>query len=197
MLVFWKQRLVFLAVPKTGTSAWARALGPHASMVLSDPPELKHAPVYRYNRFFRPAYEKVMEAEMDLLAVVREPLSWLGSWYRYRQRPFMEGKPNATHGIGFDDFVQAYMRGDRPGFANVGSQATFLEPTKNGTAVSHLYRYENQAGLTAFLEARLGLRLDLPRDNVSPVFDLDLSEETRAKFRRKCAAEYEVWERGM
>ena len=82
MLVFWKARLVFLAVPKTGTSAYEAALGSIASMAVLDPPELKHAPVYRYNRFFRPMLEKAGAEQMDLLAVVREPMSWLGSWYR-------------------------------------------------------------------------------------------------------------------
>ncbi|WP_238368655.1 sulfotransferase family 2 domain-containing protein [Mesobacterium pallidum] len=194
MLVFWKQRLVFLSVPKTGTSAYARALAPVATMVITDPPELKHAPVYRYNRFFRPAYERVLNAELEVMAVVREPISWLGSWYRYRQRPFMQGKANSTEGITFDEFVLAYLKGDKPAFANVGSQAKFIEPTGNGTKVDHLFRYENQARLIDFLEERLGVTLDLPRENVSPVMDLDLSPETAEKFRRKCPEEFDCWE---
>ncbi|ANT61340.1 gamma-glutamyl kinase [Salipiger sp. CCB-MM3] len=195
MLVFWKARLVLLAVPKTGTSAYEAALGPHASMAVLDPPELKHAPVYRYNRFFRPMFEKMGVEHMELMAVVREPVSWLGSWYRYRQRGFLEGKPTSTRGLSFDDFVDAYTRGERPPFANVGSQAKFVEPRPNGTNVTHLFRYENQAVITGFLEERLGLTLDLPRENVSPRADLALSPEIEAKLRRKCAADFELWER--
>ena len=56
MLVFYKANLVFLSVPKTGTTAYEEALQPHADMVLLQPPELKHAPVYRYNRFVRPMF---------------------------------------------------------------------------------------------------------------------------------------------
>lgn len=194
MLVFWKQRLVFLAVPKTGTSAYARALGDRADLVVRDPPELKHAPVYRYNRFFRPLYEKLMDTEMELMAVVREPVSWLGSWYRYRQRPFMRGRPNSTEGVSFDDFVRGYMQGQRPPWANVGSQAKFVEPTKNGCRVDHLFRYENQARLIDFLESRLEVTLDLPRENVSPPRDLVLSPDVERRLRRKCAAEFELWE---
>lgn len=194
MLVFWKERLVLLAVPKTGTSAYAAALGPRASMVVSDPPELKHAPVYRYNRFFRPMFEKMGAERMDVAAVIREPLSWLGSWYRYRQRPFLDGRPTSTRGLSFDDFVDAYAAGDRPAFANVGEQSKFVEPRPNGTHVTHLFRYEEQGALIGFLENRLGTRLDLPRRNVSPGADLDLSTEVEAKLRRKCAAEFALWE---
>ena len=194
MLVFWKERLTFLAVPKTGTSAFEEALAPRADMVVRDPPELKHAPVYRYNRFFRPMFDKMGAENMETLAVMREPVSWLGSWYRYRQRPFMSGKPNSTDGISFDDFVDAYCKGNRPGFANVGSQAKFLEPRPNGTRVTHLFRYEDQPALIAFLEARLETSLSLDRVNVSPKGDLDLSPRTEAKFRRKCAKEFELYE---
>ncbi len=197
MLVFWKQRLVFLAVPKTGTSAYEAALGPHAAMTIYDPPELKHAPVYRYNRFFRPMMEKMGAEDMELLAVIREPISWLGSWYRYRQRGFLEGKPTSTRGISFDAFCDAYATGDRPPYANVGSQAKFIEPRPNGVSVSHLYKYENQIGLLGFLEDRLQMKIDLPRENVSPRRDLELSAQTEAKLRRKCAEDFEVWERAL
>lgn len=197
MLVFWKQRLVMLMVPKTGTSALEAALGPHASMVVNDPPELKHAPVYRYNRFFRPMFEKVGGTDMELVAVIREPIDWLGSWYRYRQRGFIEGKPTSTRGMSFDDFCQAYTRGDRPPFANVGSQAKFVEPRPNGVAVDHLFKYENQSGLLAFLESRLNRSIDLQRENVSPRRDTLLTEETEAKLRRKCADDFAVWERAQ
>src|SRR6056297_3236221 len=114
MLVFSSAKLVFLSVPKTGTTAYEEALLPLASMVVRNPPELKHSPVYRYNRFFRPALEKFVGPDLTVLAVMREPLDWLGSWYRYKRRPFMEGKDGSTHDISFDAFVAAYLQGNRP-----------------------------------------------------------------------------------
>lgn len=194
MLVFYKERLVFLSVPKTGTTAYETALRDRADMVISDPPELKHAPVYRYNRFFRPMFDKVCHAEMETLAVMREPVSWLGSWYRYRRRPFMKGKPNSTHEVSFDDFVAAYAMGDPPEFARVGSQAKFLEPRPNGTRVTHLFRYEAPEKLTAFLEDRLQMRIETARENVSPEMALELSPQTEAKLRRKCSEEFALYD---
>ncbi len=194
VLVFWRERLAFLAVPKTGTSAYDKALAPKADMAILNPPDLKHAPVYRYNRFFRPMFEKMGAPDMETLAVMREPISWLSSWYRYRQRPFMSGKPNSTEHLSFDEFVEGYCKGARPGFANVGSQAKFLEPRPNGTSVTHLFRYEDQARLIAFLEDRLSVTLDLPRENVSPQIEVALSPRVEAKLRRKCAAEFELYD---
>lgn len=193
MLAFYDERLVLLSVPKTGTTAYQAALRERADIVVSDPPELKHAPVFRYNRWFRPMFEKVCGAEMELAAVMREPVSWLGSWYRFRQRPFLDGKPNSTKGISFDDFVLAFCKGDKPGFANVGSQAKFLAPQKNGCKVTHLFRYEDQERLKGFLEDRLNTRIALERRNVSPDMDLSLSPAVEQKLRRKCAAEFDLY----
>lgn len=194
MLVFYKERLVFLSVPKTGTTAYQTALRDRADIVISDPPELKHAPVYRYNRFFRPMFDKVCHAEMETLAMMREPISWLGSWYRYRRRPFMKGKPNATHDVSFDEFVAAYLKGDPPGFAQVGSQAKFLEPRPNGTSVTHLFRYEAPEKLDSFLEDRLRMKIVTARENVSPEMPLQLSPEIEARLRRKCAEEFDLYD---
>lgn len=194
MLVFWKEKLVFMSVPKTGTTSYETALAPHAAMTILDPPELKHAPLYRYNRFFRPMFEKTCNAELDTMAVMREPISWLGSWYRYRRRPYMAGKPNATLDVSFDTFVDAYCQGDPPSFARVGSQAKFLEPRPNGTSITHLFQYEDQPRLIKFLENRLQIKLELPQENVSPAMDLTLSAPIEAKLRRKRAAEFELWE---
>ncbi|THD74950.1 gamma-glutamyl kinase [Thalassobius vesicularis] len=194
MLVFWKEKLAFLSVPKTGTTAYHTALAPHASLVVNDPPELKHAPLYRYNRFFRPMFEKTGGGDIETIAVVREPISWLGSWYRYRRRPFMVGQRNSTHEVTFDEFVEAYMLGKSPSFANVGSQARFLEPRPNGLTVTHLFRYEEQAKLDQFLKQRLSVSFSLEKENVSPEIPLSLSPSVERKLRNKCADEFTLWE---
>jgi hypothetical protein len=194
MLVFFTERLAFLSVPKTGSTAYQTALSPRADLVINDPPLLKHAPVYRYNRFIRPMFLNVCDAEMELMAVMREPVSWLSSWYRFRQRPFMKGKPNSTHDMTFDAFVTAYMKGKRPSFAEVGNQFKFLERQPNGTGITHLFRYEDQPRLQSFLEERLDVKLDLARENVSPDLDVSLSPAVAQRFRRKFSDDFDLYE---
>lgn len=194
MLVFFKERLSFLAMPKTGSTAYQTALAPRADLVVNNPPLLKHAPVYRYNRFIRPMFLNVCDAEMELMAVMREPISWLSSWYRYRQRPFMKDKPNNTHGITFDEFVLGYMKGKRPGFAEVGNQLKFLERQPNGTGITHLFSYEDQPRLLNFLEDRLDVKLALGRENVSPEIKVTLSPDVEERFRRKFAEDFTLYE---
>ena len=45
-----------------------------------------------------------------------------------------------------------------------------------------------------FLEHRLQMRITLPRVNVSPEMDLALSPEVERRLRRKCAAEFALWD---
>ena len=194
MLFFARERLVLLSVPKTGTTAWQTALAPHAGMVVRDPPELKHAPVYRYNRFFRPMFEKFCDGPVEVVAVVREPASWLGSWYRYRRRPFLHGQPASTAEIDFDTFVRGYLADPQPIHAAVGSQAAFLAPRPNGARANRIFRYEAQAVLADFLEERLGLRVTPARENASPEAPLILSPETERALRAARAADFALWE---
>ena len=87
----------------------------------------------------------------------------------------------------------AYIQPKPPAYANVGSQAKFLEPRPNGTAVTHLFRYENQDALLEFLQNQLGVEFTLPRMNVSPDIPLQLSAEVEQRLRQHCAAEFALW----
>lgn len=194
MLVFWKENLVLLAVPKTGSTALEGALAPRASMVLRDPPQLKHAPCYRYKRFLRPFFVQAGGQTPELMAVVRNPVDWLGSWYRYRTRPDLIGHENSTRNISFDDFVLEYCKGSPAPFANVGSQNKFLRINDGEIGAQHLFQYEQWDKVIDYLEDRLEMTIKLKQKNVSPQMDLSLSPSAEAKLRDKRAEEFEVWE---
>lgn len=194
MLVFWKENLVLLAVPKTGSTALEGALAPRASLVLRDPPEIKHAPCYRYKRFLKPLFKQVGDKDPELMAVVRNPIDWLGSWYRYRTRDDLIGHPNSTRDISFDDFVLEYCKGTPAPFANVGSQARFLTINEGEIGAQHLFQYEQWDKVIAYLEERLDVTITLKDKNVSPKMDLTLSPDVEEKLREKRAAEFAVWD---
>lgn len=194
MLVFWREKLVIFAVPKTGTSALEAALSPYADMVLRYPPIMKHVPTYRFNRFLKPFFKVMSAPEFDSVACIREPVSWLGSWYKYRSREDVDGTPNSTAEISFDEFVDGYARGTRPPYSDVGSQARFLQKQDGSQAVTHLFQYEQQDKYIAFLEDRLGRKISLEQTNVSPERPYQMSAKIEEKLRRKAAAEFELWE---
>lgn len=191
MLVFWEQRLAFLATPKTGSTAIAAALESLAAVSIQRPPLLKHTTVHRYRRFIGPFLEAASKDSFTLVALMREPKDWLGSWYRFRQREETEvGK--STRRMSFDDFVRAWCQDPRPDFADVGSQGKFLRP-RQGIGVDRLFRYEEIETFVHFLEERLGCEIILPRLNVSPPGTMELSATTEALLREVAAEDFGLY----
>jgi hypothetical protein len=193
MLVFWEQRLVFLATPKTGSTAIAAALEPMAALSVQRPPLLKHTTVQRYHRFVGPWLATASGDEFTVVALMREPRDWLGSWYRFRQRGDVPEPARSTRGLSFDQFARAYCNSPQPDFAAVGAQSMFLRP-RNGRGIDRLFRYEDIGAFVAFLENRLQQRIDLPRVNVSPAASLELSAETEARLRTHAQADFALYQ---
>ncbi|MCA8868015.1 MAG: sulfotransferase family 2 domain-containing protein [Rhodobacteraceae bacterium] len=195
MMILWKERLIFLAVPKTGSTAIEQALAPYAAISFQGPPQIKHMTHQRFNRFIRPYLEKEGVEDLTLFAVMREPVSWLGSWYRYRQRPDLEGHPNSTAGISFNSFVTAYMmEGERPEYARLGSQARQLSVSRNKVGMDLLFRYEDMPQLCDFLTERIGKKIELAPHNISPRAELELSPRIRSRLMLKHPLEFETYE---
>lgn len=191
MLVFWEQRLAFLATPKTGSTAIAAALESLAAVSIQRPPLLKHTTVHRYRRFIGPYLEAASKDTFTLVALMREPTDWLGSWYRFRQREETE-PAKSTRDMSFDDFVRAWCQDPRPDFADVGSQERFLRP-RQGVGVDRLFRYEAIGTFVHFLEDRLGCEVILPRLNVSPEGATELSPPTRDLLREVAAEDFALY----
>jgi hypothetical protein len=194
MMIFWKENLSFIAVPKTGSTAIEAALEPFASVSFVRPPKFKHMTHKRFNRFIRPWLEIEGVKAMETFAVMREPVSWLGSWYRYRGRDELAGQPNSTQGISFDTFVAAYLAEDtRPAYAALGSQAQQLSRRQSEIGIDHLFRYEEMGKAQAFLEDRFATKLEFSRYNVSPPGELELSAQTKSRLQAKNALDFETY----
>ena len=191
ILVFFEQRLAFLATPKTGSTAIAAALESLAAVSVQRPPLLKHTTVHRYRRFIGPYLEAASKDTFTVVALMRDPRDWLGSWYRFRQRDETDPERSTLH-MSFDDFVQAWCQTPRPAVAEVGSQGKFLRP-RQGVGVDRLFRYEEIATFVHFLEDRLGCEIILPRLNVSPPALTELSPATEALLQVTAAEDFELY----
>ena len=155
------------------------------------PPLLKHTTVHRYRRFIGPYLEAASKDNFTLVALMREPKDWLGSWYRFRQREETE-PAKSTSDMSFDDFVRAWCRDPRPDFADVGSQGKFLRP-RQGAGADRLFRYEAIGTFVQFLEDRLGCEITLPRLNVSPEGSTELTAATEALLRATAVEDFGLY----
>jgi hypothetical protein len=193
MLVFWKARLVLLAVPKTGTTALEQALLAHADTAILNPPQQKHCTVRRYRNQLQKFFEQRGQRQLELMAVVREPVGWLSSWYRYRARDEIRGTENSTAEMDFDSFVDAWLRDAPPEFAKVGRQSRFVSDEDGSLGVDHLFRHDRLDQAVAFLEDRVKVKLDVGRSNVSPTREVALSEAMDKRLRAEAPEEFALW----
>ncbi len=195
MLLFWKAKLVLLAVPKTGTTALEAALLAHADTAILNPPEKKHLTARRWRNQLAPFFENRGTRQIETMAIIREPRDWLGSWYRYRARPEISGSASSTAGMDFAQFVTGWLSDPEPEYARVGRQSRFVANAEGKIIVDHLFRYEDLDQAVDFLQQRLGVTLDLGRRNISPQADLSLPPALEARLQREAAADFDLWAR--
>ncbi|WP_372801390.1 hypothetical protein [Paracoccus seriniphilus] len=181
MLIFWKHRLVFLATPKTGSTAIEVALESLASGSLQRPAPLKHSDFHAYHHFIGPWLKRQSGVEFDTVALMREPVEWLRSWYRFKLRDDLEDPQEGITGISFDDFVGQYVAGSGAAARGIGSQADFLTCAQG--RVDRIFRYEQIDEFVHFLEERMDCRIELPRVNVPPAVKTDLPPSREQELR--------------
>ncbi|MFH5775673.1 hypothetical protein ACHFJ0_15585 [Paracoccus sp. NGMCC 1.201697] len=181
MLIFWEKRLVFLATPKAGSTAVEAALESLANVAVQRPAELKHTDLGSYRRHIEPWLHQMTGDRFTTVALMREPIGWLRSWYRFRHRDDIDDPDHAMDGVTFSQFAQSYA-GSAETYRQIGMQCDFL--TQSEDRVDRIFRYEEMQDLTHFLEDRLDCAISLPRVNVPPAVDVSLSDEHEAMLRR-------------
>lgn len=181
MLIFWDQRLVFLATPKAGSTAVEAALEPLASAAILRPAPLKHTNITTFHRHLAPWLEAQAGEPFSTVALMREPVDWLRSWYRFAQRDDHEDPLDQLENISFARFAEDYGKPEGPARLNIGCQHDFL--VGNSGKVDRIFRYEDFSAFVDYLEDRLNCALVMPRLNVPPSADVNLDSEQEGRLR--------------
>ncbi len=193
MLIFWEQRLVFLATPKAGSSAVEAALEPLAAVAMQRPADLKHMNAQDYQRHIAPYLTARTGARFSTVALMREPIGWLRSWYRFRLRDDADTPGHPMRALNFDAFARDYAADTPPAHADIGSQSAILTGPDGAPLVDRIFRYENMDAFVHFLEDQLDCAITLPRVNVPPAVDVQLSPETEARLQQVMAADFALY----
>lgn len=181
MLIFWEKRLVFLATPKAGSTAIEAALESLANVAVQRPSQLKHTDLHSYRLHIEPWLHHVTGENFTTVALMREPIDWLRSWYRFLLRDDSDDPDHAMIGISFAEFVRAYADPASDFHHRIGSQSAFL--TEGEDRAECLFRYEDMDAFTHFLEERLEFEIHLPRVNVPPAVDVSLDGTQESALR--------------
>lgn len=194
MIFLYQARLAILSQPKTGTTALDNALGPRASIAVNNPPQMKHMPYRKFVKFVVPwikAQTGLGRLDYEVVSVMREPVDWLGSWYRYRTREDLKETSNSkrrgnyTGEVTFEEFVSETLKPkeERESFAQIGSPCGIALQQDGSVGCDLVFPYEDLSGLYELIEQRTKRPLELSMMNVSPVADMTLSDATHSRLR--------------
>lgn len=203
MIYLHQARLVILSQPKTGTTALDKAMAGRASIAVSHPPQIKHMQYPRFMKFIAPWIESQLgfrRSDYEVVSVMREPVDWLGSWYRYRRRDALKigatkrSRSNYTGDVSFEDFVCEVLKPkrERLAFANLGNPCGVSMASNGCIGCDRVYPYEDLSGLYGLIQNRMGRSIELAKLNVSPAADMSLSDETRERLRAHWAFAFDL-----
>lgn len=197
MLIGVNKRFVFVANTKTASTSIEHALAPHAEIMRGGAPEFKHLPLQRvvtdYWFLFRHpdyAFESFFR-----FGVMREPLSWIDSWYRYRKGNKVANPLPAD--MTFAEFWQArdwnIQRADGSKYLQ---NTQFCNP-QGALLADVIVPYERMNAYIPQILGLLGVKYALPRKNVSTVHraDAPLPEALVSDMRTFYAADYALYDR--
>lgn len=170
MLVFGDAKLIYVATPKTGGTAVETAYQQFSS--------------YRSKlldvRSMHVTAEKARKIYGDgftIVGLIREPVSWVCSKYRYLQGPTLHaGHVYSTREVSFSDFVDRVCLHQKPWPEPHHWQHQYLR----GADV--VFQYEQFDLFEQFMLDRLGFSVDIDRIHVSPIVDVNITDELRRKM---------------
>lgn len=174
MLISLSHEFVFLCNRKCASVSIEAMLRRHSDISFLGPAEFRHTNYRRYRQYIAPYIEdSVGAARLETVCLVREPLSWLYSFYRFRSRYELRNPGNSNHsrstsGISFAQFVTAYMQPDPPPYADVGCQFDFVRDEHNRIGIDRIFPYEAMERFLEFMSRKTGHPLKLGHKNMSP-----------------------------
>ncbi len=193
MLVFVEQKLAFFSVPKTGSTAYETALRPRADIIYTK--RYKHLTVGKFHNKVGPFLKRNMRLDPERMAVMRDPISQVRSWYKFRNPERLGDDVRNTGEMSFDEFVLDVISDEPSEPARIGSQIGFLSIRDGSVPVHHLFAYENQPQIRGFLAERFGEEIVIKPRNVSPEIDAPISADVEKKLRAARPKDFDLYAR--
>ncbi len=185
--------VVFLCTTKTGSSAVHQHFQRHAELVIRRPAGMKHMTAVTFGQTIAPLLDRYGFAResYELTCVVRHPVDWASSWWRYRSRPASRGRKNYTGDMSFHEFAERIAAGE----IWLGSPHNFVTDAEGTVLVDRIYRYEHLEAMTAWMAQRLGVPTpELPTVNASPTREAGVSVATRALLEQHYAKDLALYQ---
>ncbi|HUF57319.1 MAG TPA: sulfotransferase family 2 domain-containing protein [Thermohalobaculum sp.] len=167
MLISVSKRFVFVANTKAASTSFEHRLFPYCEIQRAGTPERKHIPLakilgheYRF-LFDNPDYPA---DTFFKFGVIRDPIEWIGSWYRYRKGNKTQAPIPA--GMSFQDFYEK-MDWNFVGWGRKFLQSDKFRSESGHILADYLIPYEDLEVHAKIIFDAYGIEGDLPKKNSS------------------------------
>jgi len=148
--------------------------------------------VHRYEKFLEP----FLDVKLEKVGVIRAPVDWIFSWYKYlsRDAPANPNRPKHHRYAGnlsFAEFAEEYLDGNE---FRIGSPSRFYTSKNGEIHIDHLYKYDEMCKLISFFETRLCKSIELRTKNISPQKKFELPANLHSQLKLKFSATYHIYE---
>ncbi|MCU0899541.1 MAG: sulfotransferase family protein [Cypionkella sp.] len=197
MLISVKHKFLFVANTKAASTSIEAILGPYAEISRPGGPQGKHLPLskIRYDyRFLFTTPDHPFESFFRF-GVMREPMDWILSWFRYRRGNQVAAPLPAD--MSFEQFWRAGDWNIRNGQGAPYCQSTIFLDQQGAPLADMILPYASLDDDLPPVLAGMGIHARIPRLNVSVIppdqarIPPHLIDEIRAHY----AADYALWSR--
>lgn len=196
MLIGVRKRFVFVANTKTASTSIEHALAEHAEIMRGGSPERKHIRLSQIGPeyWFLFSHPKFPPDTFFRFGVMREPLSWIDSWFRYRRGNKVDAP--LPPDMSFEDFWRARDWNTQRADGTKYLQSSFFTGPGGGVLADVIIPYERMNDYLPEIFELLNVRHALPRKNVSAVRETGdpLSPSLLAEMRDFYAADYALYD---
>ena len=197
MLISVEKRFVFVANTKTASTSIEQVLTPYAEIRRIGTPDRKHTSLHAgmtsYDYMFaQPEHDPTTYFKFG---VMRDPIDWIGSWFRYRKGNTVESP--LPPDMDFDAFwARKDWNIERPNGGGKNLQRDmFCAP--DGTLLADvIIPFPRLGDIFGEICDALDIKVSLQRRNVSVINEsVEVSDELRAEMQAFYAEDYALFDR--
>lgn len=199
MYISTKFEFAFLCLPKCASTSIEAAIAPFCNIMFTGQPSLKHINVKAYDRYIAPLHNnRVQGGKLESFCIMREPLNWINSWYRYLSREELANPQHPQHqkytgNMSYEEFIEAYLSsGKRPSYANISRPHEFVINATGKIGIDRIFPLEKIDKIEEFLSNKLRNPVALPKKNISPKGSAPLNQELKRKLQNHFKKDIEV-----
>ncbi|MDA7737876.1 sulfotransferase family 2 domain-containing protein [bacterium] len=201
MQISTEHGLAFLCMAKCASTAIESAITDYCNIKFSGRTSIKHINAQVFNDHILAAHKKlVRSSHIESVCMIRDPLDWIESWYRYRSRNQLMSPKSPQHAkytgnVSYNEFLLEYMsKGKRKPFAQLSTQYNFLSLASGRIGLDRIIPFDNFKLLNQFFSEKFGHEIEITLKNTSPRIPISLDSDVEEKLRQYLAKDIAVYD---